>query len=1043
MQWFGKATPITRFLGQVDQDDPTNLPVGLAAICRNTDFTRDSGGVTCAPTRAGNNRVMQGTDPKASITGLFGFRFSPALPTQSFFQMPIVFDSNGHLQYESPVGSGRLINIPAGAAFTPPANTHMIGAQAANKLWAAYSDLILPKSGCVCVDPNLVRQGLPNAVNPFGMKPVGWNWQPNTDVLAGEVATPSAPRTGNGHTYQAQNSGTTGNVQPVWPLNEGGTVVDNPGASQVVWKERTMVLANRLPAPAAPAIALAGGGAFGAGLDVYVIITLNNNQGETLPSLTAVVTTVAGASSVAVTIPALAALAGWIQGLTGAYVPFEASVYVKSVATGSLKPAISTFQKFGGFAALGSVVSVTGAGGGAAPPTVTTARVTPGQLPTPDVQPIVARSPGAGAFAAGRDVYVLKTFTNALGETRGGPANVIVNTTANDAVQVTLAVPEDELGGALYAIQQIGIYEADVPTGTPAPPSSQFQLVGYYAVGATPVITTTAAGPNPPTTNTTGPGGQIVANTATGGANGTQGFRYGACLFMNQNETTSGFTLASVVSCIIDQDGWEIGAFNIPTGPANIVARLVAFSVADSSQSGPFNWIGLINLLVPVQNVVYPTVTNINQVGQSATAILDNVTTQATFNFTDIYLANSNNVDDRMRIIQPPKACRIDYLKSIDRVALSGAEGYYGGGLISLGASDYESFYGDTSPLPFPVDGNRCWGFTDAYKSVIFALREDGGYTVDANTGDPASWNVQRRWSDVGPCGFRAWDAIGKYIFFVNEYGAWMYDQSDPDLMSKEVPEEWATVNWAAGQGIVVTADEDTHTVRIQVPTGQSVTNNKEFCLSYLEGWQDPIHFSTYSGKEVSMDAARRWTFNDVAANVCVRIKRTLPPGPAFIQGPDWTTLPNSSYSRTQLLYGSAGGDGYVNARTPGIYSDNGAGIDWVYETMSSGMMQALCKAEGFNLNCSGNGLIHASFMPSRSREDDAEGNFNELKAADFALVPGQSVGITRRVETRVSEFWRMRFTNGKQPDAWCSLKSLYVYMIPFTVGRGSQDKGQ
>ncbi|HLM80699.1 MAG TPA: hypothetical protein VK302_08700 [Terriglobales bacterium] len=120
-------------------------------------------------------------------------------------------------------------------------------------------------------------------LNPFGMKPFGWYWAPGTPILAGEVCCPSSPDTGNGHTYQAQNAGTTGQVQPVWPLTEAGTVNDNG----VVWKEKTMVIANRLPPPPAAALSVGGVGTLTADQDVYIVLTLLNTAGETLPGATA------------------------------------------------------------------------------------------------------------------------------------------------------------------------------------------------------------------------------------------------------------------------------------------------------------------------------------------------------------------------------------------------------------------------------------------------------------------------------------------------------------------------------------------------------------------------------------------------------------------------------------------------------------------------------------------------------------------------------------------------------------------------------------
>lgn len=1028
MIFFGKPVPIPRFLGRVDLDDPTNLPSGPAAECRNTDFTRDSPGITSANLRCGNNQTMQGLN-KVPITGIQEFTYEPELATEDFFQMPLLFDWAGMLQREFPVGSGHMKAIPAGL-FTPPANSHMISCQAGNKVWSAYSDLTRATSGLSCFDPKTL------ALNPFGMKPFGWRWEANTKVIRGEMCTPPTPANGNGHTYQAQNDGVTGANAPNFPTGEASTVNDNG----IVWKELTMVLANRLPDPDAPALNLNVGGTFAAGLDVYVKITFDNSLGETTPSVASAVTTVAGGSSVVVLVPALASLAGWIRGLAPAYVPTSANVYVAVVATGSPAPATSTYEKYSSGTALGVPVTITAAGTGSAPPTKCTARITPGQLPTPDVEPDITRDGSSGAFPAGRDVYVRMSYTNNVGETKVGPASSIINTNANDGIQVTVTVPEDDNGEALYSILSVGIYEADVATGTPAPAADEYSLVGYYQAGATPIITNTATGANPPTSNTTGPGGAIVADSSTGGTNGGQGYRYGAVIFVNQNQTYSGFTQGSVVKTIIDEDGWEIGAFNVATGPANIVGRIVLFTVADGTQAGPFFWNGNINLLVPSQNLVYPNTFVSDDIAMTATVFLDNVTTQGTFNFTDEYLQSDNSATDRLRLMAPPQAIRVDYLESIDRLALTGVAGYMSGVVISLGG-DYESFYASTSPVPVAPNGERSWGCTDKYKGIPFVIREKSGYALSPNNGDPASYGARKRWDKVGACGPRAWDACAKFIAFVDETGLFKYDETDPDLLSKEIPRGWGRINWQAKEVICCTIDEDTQTIRLQVPTGDSLVPNEEICMSYLEGWGDPLHFSTYSQKEIGMDAARRYSFNDFAAFVCIRMRRTIPNPPPFEESESYTPRQDSSFYVSQLLYGSSGFDGVVNARTPGVYNDNGAGIDWQYETMAVSAMQSTCKPEGFNLNANGNGTIYASFIAGRDQVTGELQNKVELKCREIALTPGQRIGITRKVPPKINEFWRIRFTNGKQPDVWASLKSMTVFIIPWSAGRGALDR--
>lgn len=1168
MQWFGKPVVFNRFLGEVNQDDPTNLPVGLAALCEEFDFTRDSGGPTCATVRAGFNTSMQCLDPAAPVTGLLGFLYQPESATDLAFQLPLAFQPTQGSQYENPVGSGSMVKFPQ-SNFVEPVNpdfdVHAIQASAGNQVYSAYSDLNKPVSGMSTMDPKA------KTLNPFGMKPVGFYWQRGLPVLQGEICCPPTPVTGNGHTYQAQNSGTTGVVAPVFPTADGATVNDNG----IVWKEQTMVIANRLPPPGPPILSLASGGSIASGLDVYVVITLLNQQGETLPAVPVFITTLSSGTAVDVQLPALASFPRWIQNLPNQYVPTHCQIYAASVTHGQPAPALSQYclvfpaQLLGTTFPMGSIPTAT-----PPPPSFCSARLTPGQLPTPVVAPAIVSSPAGavvnppgppslfltpdasgqlagetvilaltllnasgettlgayteitltangqfvnvavlssygpsvtgvnvyantntiaapvwkkvnasavplganyqvptslaggsppvsntatlpvGSFAVGRDIYVAQTYTNASGETPLGPPSSILNLPADSSVLVNVATPTGNDNQQLFSIATVGIYEADVPTGNAAPPASAFALVGYFQNGQQIFITQTATGPNPPITNTTGTAGNVAADTATGGANGTQGFRYAAFMWINQIETFSGFTQASVVSTIIDEDGWEIGAFNIPTGMPNVVGRAVAFTIADGSQAGPFNWIGLVNLLAPAQNDVYPNQTLIDQVNQGATVILDNVTTQAIFNFTDDFLSSENNVDDRLNIAIPPQGVRADFLPSVNRLVVTGVPGYTNGAWISI-ADDFESFYADLGFTGVSSGGDRCLGVTDNYKSIPFAMMESGGFSLEANPSNPSTWIPRRRWGGVdpkdwnGPCGYRAWAANGKFIFWVNEAGAWRYNESDPDLMSKEVPKRWAKINWTARQNICVTIDENTHTVRILVPTGASTVPNMEYVLSYIEGWNNPIHFSTFSGREISMDAARRWSFNKtISAYLCARIRRTLPPnGNVYLDGPTFETLPDSSFLVSQLLYASSSLDGTVQARTPGIFSDNGSAIPYAYETMSAGLMQAVCKPEGFNLNAAGQGMLLPSFIASREQVTDEGGEQELIQETDEVVcdpVPlsvKQVAGITRKVAPSVNEFWRTRFAGDMQPGSWVSLKSMTAYMIPWTVGRDSGDR--
>lgn len=992
------------------------MPPGVASICRNTAFT-----YTSAKTRDGINTTMQGVN-RSPITGLLGLIYTPESAAESFFQMPTIFDQTGALQYEFPVGTGRMSRF-AYSLFTPPAGAHMIGAQAYNRAYMAFSDLIQPKSNCGVLDLKTKN------VDPYGQKPFGWAWIANTACLVGEMATPSAIQNGttvsvgNGHTYRCTVAGVTGANQPNWPLTENGTVVDGT----VTWEEYTLVLANRLPQPAAPALTRsAGAGAFPAGRDVYIAITFLNPIGETIASAAARLVNTAANDAVSVAIPTLASLPGWVRGLAAQYAVSIVNVYEADVSTGAAAPPLSQYQRNGNYALGATAVVTATASSGIYPPGRNSARVTSGQLPTPVTAAPVTRVSAGGAFPVGRDVYVRITYTNSLGETPLGPSSSILDTQANDAVAVAI----DALAG--YQLGGVNVYEADVATGAAEPDATEFALVGSFQPGATATLTTSAYGAPAPTVNTTGTAGNIQMDQPTGGLNGTQGYRYAVPAFQNRNGSISGVTSGAVVQYDVDENGWELALFNLAPGPGNVAKRIVGFAVADGVSAGPFGYLSQTQMSDGTQIL--------------QTVIADNVTTSAVVNFTDAQLLAAITAGDQLTTyfdtLWPQPCVDLYYSPSTDRFFQSGVPGFYSGHWVSQ-AGDAETYQASTGYIGVGADdGERCICVRE-YRGILFSLRERSGFQLSPSSANPVDWVATQRWSKVGVCGPRAVDTCGSFMIFVHRSGIYQYTDTEPELVSKENPYWWNTINWAAQQTIWCAIDEEERVVRFGFPTGNSTVPNQEYAISYIEGWSYPLHFSTYSGKVISMDACRKASINDVAAFVGCRIERAIPRPAGPATGEDGVTQTGAAFYTSQFVYGSSGPDGTVQAITPGVYSDNGAGIDWRYRTTSAGAMQALSKAEGFNLNARGNGAIQASFFSGRDMATDwtpgAEMT-RELKVRPFDLSLNQSAGISRNVESRLNEHWVLEFTNGKQPGVWCELKALNIYVLPMFSGREADE---
>ena len=125
-------------------------------------------------------------------------------------------------------------------------------------------------------------------------------------------------------------------------------------------------------------------------------------------------------------------------------------------------------------------------------------------LPAPD-QPGVTRNPGAGSFAAARDVYIAVTFVNGRGETDLSRAFKLTGSSLNDQFSVvspTLSAWYQALAGS-DAVTGYNVYEADVPSGAAAPAGAAFKKVNaaLVTIGNDTTVDKSAVGAVAPASN--------------------------------------------------------------------------------------------------------------------------------------------------------------------------------------------------------------------------------------------------------------------------------------------------------------------------------------------------------------------------------------------------------------------------------------------------------------------------------------------------------------------------------------------------------------
>jgi uncharacterized protein YdaU (DUF1376 family) len=199
---------------------------------------------------------------------------------------------------------------------------------------------------------------------------------------------------------------------------------------------------------------------------------------------------------------------------------------------------------------------------------------------------------------------------------------------------------------------------------------------------------------------------------------------------------------------------------------------------------------------------------------------------------------------------------------------------------------------------------------------------------------------------------------------------------------------------------------------------------NQCLTMNYMEGLSGPIHFSQYAGREVAMGAARKWSVDDIAGSVAIRCERQL--------GANASAF--GALRQSQVLIGSSSPDGTVQMVATGVYNDNSRGIDCQYETTSTQDLMAVSMLGGVSINALGEGSMAVSVMVARDFVDSPGGS-REIRLADFPLTAENWRGYDAGARGQ-NERFRMRFTNGTQPNAWFALKYCSLFTRPLFSGR-------
>lgn len=489
-----------------------------------------------------------------------------------------------------------------------------------------------------------------------------------------------------------------------------------------------------------------------------------------------------------------------------------------------------------------------------------------------------------------------------------------------------------------------------------------------------------------PVTIAAPPGGATAADSAAAG-NIAAGTRWGVVMYRTREGS---LTAPGAPFSWTAAGGKQAMISGLPVSASGqVVARVVAFTVAGGSEAGPYFWIG--------------TPQTVNGVSETITEANDDSTTSITVNFDDNFLASSNDATEQFRAMVLPNLAGVFFSALTQRLLWWGDPAQPNAVYCSQ-PSDGGFYLGDTGFFQVAEgSGQRVTAVWEQRNQIYVAL-SDSLYLVTPNDGDPATWAVQQVSPGIGVAGPRAVAVGAGYSIFVHRTGCFQFDGGTPAWVSDELlgaaptaPGMWERINWAYDDLIWVDIDHEAKCVRIGVPLDGATQCSHILKVSYLDGWEKSIRFSPFTAR-YHYFPGRRWSLDVVAASQGLRVKRPLAVD---------ATPADRRLGQAQVLLASSLPNGAVYYISPNAEDDAGLPFSFALRTGACSASELLRQnRQGMEqvglvqLRASGRGLVSLQAVPDAADPATVAGLPLALpseNAGDLSTLPltqGEAVGI-------------------------------------------------
>lgn len=160
-----------------------------------------------------------------------------------------------------------------------------------------------------------------------------------------------------------------------------------------------------------------------------------------------------------------------------------------------------------------------------------------------------------------------------------------------------------------------------------------------------------------------------------------------------------------------------------------------------------------------------------------------------------------------------------------------------------------------------------------AQRSLLYFNTENDLFsTQSTNNSVPSEWPTALVAQECGGSGPNATASLQDIAWWVGRQGVQVFNGTEPKKISQEVQPDFDRTNWNAIVNTAMEHDAIQRVLYIAIPTGSNVNPSQIQSMNHrmadpAVNIMDPVHISSYTGKMIATDLARKWTPAAVSFN--------------------------------------------------------------------------------------------------------------------------------------------------------------------------------